>query len=75
MVSSIVENAAENNSQLKGNWAMSLVMVLSQDDTIRQHGLGWGITDLQVQGQVENHIAEMAHVINWVLKETVLEIT
>ena len=48
---------------------MSLVMILSQQDPISQGCVISSITDLEVQRQIENHVAQVAHVIKWVLHQ------
>lgn len=66
VVSSMVECATEDNGQLKRNWAVSLVMVLSQYDPITQESVIQSIPKLQVHGQIENHVTQVAHVICWI---------
>jgi len=69
VVSSIVERTTKNNGQLKSHRAMSLVMILSQQDPISQGCVISSITDLEVQRQIENHVTQVAHVIKWVLHQ------
>ena len=69
MVSSIVVGPAKECGQLQCNWAMSLVVVLSQDNTFMQGKLVRTITDLKMQRQIKDHIAQMAHVVKRILHD------
>jgi len=60
--SAIVVGSTQDNGQLQRSWAVSLVMILSQERPVSQRGLIIAITNLELQWNVINHAAMFTRV-------------